>query len=107
MPRPRTPTSILEARGAYVNHPERRADRVNEPQPSGPLGDPPACLTPYQKAIWHELVAQIPSGVVGNSDRMHFELTVRLAAKIRRGVAKVSEASLLERCLARLGMNPT
>ena len=107
MPRPRTPTSILEARGAYVNHPERRADRVNEPQPSGPLGPPPTHLTKEQKKIWKELVKIAPPGVLTNCDRWTVERCVQLVAKMRVGNLMALEGSQLITCLSKLGMTPT
>jgi hypothetical protein len=106
MARPRTPTEVLELRGAFVEHPERKAERENEPEPTGELGEAPPCLTPFQKTLWNELSQLIPPGVAKNSDRRIFELTVRLMAKVRRGVAKVSEVAQLQTCLSRLAMDP-
>ena len=106
MPRPRTPTSILEARGAYVTHPERRAERVNEPQPTAPLGAAPDHLTKEQKKIWRELVRIAPPGVLANCDRWIVERCVQLVAKMRAGNLMALEGSQLITCLSKLGMTP-
>ena len=106
MPRPRTPTSILEARGAYLNHPARRADRANEPQPSAPLGPAPRHLTKDQKKIWKEVVGIAPPGVLMNCDRLTVERCVQLVAKMRAGTLMALEGSQLITCLSKLGMTP-
>jgi hypothetical protein len=38
MARPRTPTNVLEIRGAFKKHPERKRE---DPEPAGELGEPP------------------------------------------------------------------
>lgn len=106
MPQPRVPTEILEARGAFVAHPERRAERENEPKPSGPLGDPPKSLDAAHKRLWREIVSEIPECVVGNCDRKVVEIASRLLFKIRKDTAMVSEQSLFLKCLTELGMTP-
>jgi hypothetical protein len=106
MPQARVPTSILEARGSFIAHPERKEDRAHEPVPSGELGLPPATLTPFQKTIWAELAGIIPAGVAGNCDRWIIEIAVKLMAKVRLGKAKGIDYSQLLTCLARLGMTP-
>ena len=106
MPQPRVPTEILEARGAYVAHPERRAARENEPKPSAPLGDPPKSLDAAHKRLWREIVSEIPDYVVGNCDRKVVEVASRLLYKIRKDTAMVSEQALFLKCLIELGMTP-
>jgi hypothetical protein len=46
MSRPRTPTAVLELRGAFKEHPERARERAGEPRPTEPLGEPPKRLKP-------------------------------------------------------------
>src|SRR5437764_625459 len=60
MARHPTPTAILEQKGSFKAHPERRRDRELEPTPAGPLGDPPPHFagTPYA-ALWHEVAGGI------------------------------------------------
>jgi len=58
MARPRTPTAILEGRGAYDNHPERRSQRREEPiAPGTPLK--PRFLKGRAAKIWDELLPEI------------------------------------------------
>ena len=58
MARPRTPTAILEGRGAYDNHPERRSQRREEPiAPGAPLK--PRFLKGRAAKIWDELLPEI------------------------------------------------
>jgi hypothetical protein len=106
MPRPRTPTSTLENRGAFLHNPQRREDRAGEPVPTKELGPAPATLTPFQAKIWDELATIIPAGVAFDCDRWVIERAVRLMSKVRRGVAKCSEVSQLITCLSRMGMTP-
>jgi hypothetical protein len=96
----------LEARGAFENHPERKEDRANEPVPTGELGDPPAVLTPLQKALWAELAEIIPPGVARNADRWAIEMAVRIMSRVRTGRAKGNEYSTLKSLLASFGMTP-
>lgn len=109
MPRPRKPTAMLTP--GYDKKSPSRA-RPAEPQPSGPLGEPPACLKAAEKAAWRELAAQVPSGVLTIADRAVMEIICRLFARMRadgigeRGLM-VGEVALLERCLSKLGMNPS
>ena len=55
MTRTRTPTAVLELRGAFAKHPERKREREGEPRPTTLLGDPPATLTLGEKAAWQEM----------------------------------------------------
>jgi hypothetical protein len=106
MPQPRIATSVLEARGAFVKHPERARARRNEPQPTGELGPPPAHMSPKQREIWYELATTIPSGVAAKSDRIAFEIIVHLTEKLRNRQARTGELSLLSNLLGKMGMIP-
>jgi hypothetical protein len=55
MSRPRTPTAVLELRGAFKNHPKQARERAGEPRPTEPLGDLPKRLKPADKAAWREM----------------------------------------------------
>jgi hypothetical protein len=122
MPARRKPTALLEASGAFDHNPSRRRDREGEPIPEGPLGDPPAEWADgaakgngrYQTliAIWHELIAQAPFGVLSCMDRMHVEATCYLMHKIRRASAGVGKATSgdyaqLNRNLSQMGLIPS
>src|SRR2546428_6127843 len=91
MSRRRIATSVLEARGAFLKHPERRAARMNEPNPTGELGPPPTHMSAAHRKIWRELASTTPPGVLTNCDRWAFEILVCLMAKFRKGQAKVGE----------------
>jgi hypothetical protein len=81
MPMPRTPTAILEAKGAFEQNPNRA--RPNEPTSGKPIGAPPVYLSLEEKRVWRELVKHACPGVLFESDREHFELLTRLTAKMR------------------------
>jgi hypothetical protein len=79
MGRNRIPSSIQDAKGAFLHDPQRA--RTNEPVSDRPIGSPPSSLTPAEKKTWKELVKQVPPGVLRESDRLMFALLVRLASK--------------------------
>ena len=83
MARPRIPTAVQEAKGAFVKDPARGRARANEPEANGPIGSPPAYFDKHHKDAWHELVSEAAPGVLCRSDRKHLELTVRLLCKMR------------------------
>jgi phage terminase small subunit len=98
------PTEILDARGSFLKHPERR--RPNEPQEARPLGNAPMCLTPEQKKLWREIARNLPPGVGKISDRYAFEILVRLPAKERADSINNNERGQLIKLLGSFGMTP-
>jgi hypothetical protein len=117
MGRPRKPTAELERIGAFEKHPERKADRANEPKPEGPIGTPPAEFliefpnSGYLKstrllALWNELIELAPPGVLTSADRWHVEIVCRLMEKQRYGHLKGTELSQLSMLLGKMGLNP-
>jgi hypothetical protein len=84
----------------------------------------PACLEAYRvddgyraptvdyvqaarlRAIWVELVSQVPPGVLTVSDRMHVELTCRLMDRVRTKEARSGDYSRLDVLLGKMAMNP-
>ncbi len=110
--RPRKTKAEMLLTGADEKHPERMADRGDTPKPKGPLGDPPASFNPQSPSgsalieIWHELVAQVPAGVLTLSDRMHVELTCRLMLRVRSTQAKSGDYSRLDAMLGKIACNP-
>jgi len=80
MGRPRTPTEILDARGAYLVNPNRRPE--NEPTTDRPIGNPPSNLSKEEKKVWKLLVRECLPGVLKESDRTYFMLMVRLSTKL-------------------------
>ena len=109
MTRPRTPTSILKARGAYEVNPARLKDRQDEPRPDTPIGEPSECLTEAQKACWRETVSLVVPGVLTGSDRLWLEDFCRLLAEVRATgtFRKSADRAAYQKCLERMGMNPS
>lgn len=115
MARPRTPTVILEKRGAFQHDPQRKDARSNEPVPAGPLGDPPKRFTDLEKEAWSELQLIAPEGVLMISDRIMVEAYCTLVARLRGQKdqfgapqpLKAAEFTLLMNILGKLGMTPS
>ena len=106
MPQPRVPTEVLKARGAYLRNPQRKQERKSEPTPTEPLGEPHKDLSKDEKAIWHELEAELLPGVAFNSDRLAFRKLVCLEAKSRRGHTTAAEEQLIKGYLTAFGKTP-
>lgn len=96
---------MLELKGAFRKHPERKAAREHEPAPTGPLGDPPREFDEAHVARWQE-VAEWCSWLE-RADRLIVEATVRLWVKLRNNEMKSADWSLLTTNLSKLGMTPT
>ena len=107
MPAHRKPTAVLKRNGAFKRNPKRAAERKHEPAPNGPIGPPPASLTPKQLECWDEIIANSPEGVLAKSDRVVVEIAARLLALVRsKAKASAAIVSLLGQNLQRLGMTP-
>src|SRR6185369_3569970 len=109
MARPRTPSNILDLRGAFKKDPQRGRDREDEPEPKAPVGDAPEHFTDEQKAAWKYIVGIAPLGVLGDSDRAYLEIAAELFALKRDVGVKEMESSKLNRLetmLSKLGLNP-
>jgi hypothetical protein len=105
MGRNRTPTAILEAKGAFNQNPQRK--RLNEPTSTRPLGSPPKYLSKEQKKIWKETAKRLPPGVALESDRDAFEMMVRLTHSLRSGLPMMAaERSTLISLWSRFAMTP-
>lgn len=102
----RTPTKILEMRGSYKAHPERRPK--NEPKGDKWSNKKPPKMTAAEKKIWDELVDMSPPGVLERGDRWSVEMLVRLFTRYReaRGIISVGEGTQLIRLLTEFGMSP-
>jgi phage terminase small subunit len=108
MARPRKPTNVLTLSGSFVAHPERARARADEPEPVGEVGEPPAHLSPEEKAAWREIVDMCPPGVLALSDRLILEHGSRLLAQLRKDRTYVDSRLMLrlEGTLGRLGLTP-
>jgi len=104
MARPRKPTAVLELSGAFEHDPQRkRAD----PEPAGPVGEPPRWLSPIAAQCWREMVADAPARVLTSADRPVLAVAARIYAKVQQDEpTPVQELTLLLRCLAELGATP-
>jgi len=108
MARPRTPTTVLENRGAFINHPERREDRANEPTPNAPIRkSAPKSLSVEEGKVWGEFLKKVPAGVLGDCDEYWLAMAVRLECKERKGTIGIGERTQYMNLLSRLGMNPS
>lgn len=105
MGRPSTPTAILDAKGSFAKNPSRR--RPDEPKPNKPIGAPPKELTPEERKQWKRLAAQIPPGVLFESDRLAFSILVRLAARFwaREAMTGVETQQMIS-LMAKFAMTP-
>ena len=111
MPQPRKPTRLLELSGQLRHNKKRYAGRLNEPQASGPLGDPPERLSADEKAAWLELEQIAPAGVLTKADRWLVEICAGIMASLRRGGigregVTNGEVSLLMAGLRSMGLTP-
>lgn len=78
--RPRTPAKILELRGSFKTHPERRREPVAAAGGFNP--QPPAHLPQECVRAWHWIVEQVPPGVLTASDYAAMETMARLQAQV-------------------------
>lgn len=106
MARPRKPTAVLELTGAFKKNPQRKKARSTEPVPTGEVGPPPPHFDAPLTAIWYEVIAIIPAGVLTGADRILVELTCSLIHSLRTYTCEKGDKSLLKNCLASLGMTP-
>jgi hypothetical protein len=106
MSRRRVPTQILEARGAFKEHPNRRRDPT--PVVTEPLGKPPDGLSEAEREAWAEIARTAPAGVLTRADRLSVELAARLLAELRAGSSamQTSRIANLRHLLASFGMTP-
>jgi hypothetical protein len=102
----RTPTAILEARGSFINHKNRKEARAGEPVVTKRLGSPPKTFTDEQKKIWHEFAKVVPEGVATYADRWAVEIVVCAMAKFRAGTITGAERAQLTSFLSRFGLTP-
>ena len=106
MARPRTPTNVLDARGSFRKHPERK--RV-DPDTAGPLSAAPDHLTEQALECWNDIAVSAPPGVLTDSDRIALEIAANLLAQIRADPLEFTSMRLvrLEVLLGKFGMTPS
>lgn len=106
MPKPRTPSTVLEARGAFDKDPGRRREDF-EAGAFDPT--PPKYFKIKQKEVWNEIVGVLPAAVLQATDRMAVELAARLIAQFRAAPdseVTSSQVAQIRTALAVLGMTP-
>jgi hypothetical protein len=106
MPANRVPTPILEARGSFASHKNRKTARAGEPVETRPLGGPPRTFTEEQRKLWREFARMVPTGVATYADRWGVELIVAAMTKYRAGTAKSMDMQQISSLLARFGLTP-
>lgn len=104
MARPRTPTNVLELRGAFDKDPQRRRE---DPRVEAGLGEPPSYFDDGERVIWAEIAESAPEGVLSKSDRLCVEMLVPLIVRLRsREPLKAAERAFMLSTLTRMGCTP-
>ena len=107
MARPRTPTNVLEMRGAFKKDPQRRRARENEPIVYEPAGGPPDNFTDDQKKAWTDIQSRCPAGVMTKSDEIALEIAAGLLARHRLMPLTGTDLSQLNQLIGKFGMTPS
>jgi hypothetical protein len=102
----RTPTAILESRGSFIGHKNRKEARAGEPVVTKKLGGPPKTFTDEQKKLWREFAKIVPAGVATYADRWAVEIVVCAMAKFPAGTITGGERSQLTSLLSKFGLTP-
>jgi hypothetical protein len=100
-----TPTRLKLLQG----NPGKRRLPESEVRGVGELGDAPAGFAPLGKALWHELAGQVPFGVATASDRVAFEVLVRLVGIMRADPCALTPAlaGQIRNACAEFGLTPS
>jgi phage terminase small subunit len=107
MPRNRLTLKQAELSGSLRHDKKRFKDRMNEPAANGELGEPPERFDHELAAIWHQMAADAPVGVLTAADRTLLEVLCVLLQKFRADKHTNIELGHLIGCLGRLGLTPT
>ena len=114
MSRPRIPTNILEARGSFDSHADRKKARELEPKNINEVGEPPEHLSELESEAFMEIVKLAIPGVLGEADRLAVEMAAVLLIKCRGQYeidgeivpAMAAEQSQFFKYLSQFGMTP-
>jgi hypothetical protein len=104
MARPRTPTAVLELRGAFKRNPNRKKERQTEPIVTTPLPEPPGYLTADTTAAWQEMRER--GWWLTSADRFLVEIAATLLARYRGDSVKSGDVSQLIGLLGKIGFSP-
>ena len=102
--RPRTPTAVLELRGAFKNHPSRLRDRKLEPLVTTPLPEPPRRLPKPVRSVWVEMGSY--GFCLTSADKFLVEIAATLMSRYRGDELKSADTSLLIGLLNKIGFSP-
>lgn len=107
MARHSQPREVAALKGADKKNPQRY--RAEVPKSVLPLGSAPEHLSEMAKAVWFELEAYAPAGVLAGSDRLMLETAAVLVAEFRENTKgfPASKMGHMIGVLARLGMSPS
>lgn len=104
MPRNRLPAAKAEVSGAAVHDPGRFKDRKTAKR-SRPIGEPYSRMTAEQKAVWAEMVEDMPW--LNSSHRVLLRLACYHAARLDSDEEfGVSATQALSSILSKLGATP-
>lgn len=114
MGRPRKSKAVLEMTDAMRKNPGRYADREEEPETKGPIGEAPDEFKksysdgPKLIALWSKLVAEAPIGLLTFSDREYLAKVCRVGIEAERTGSKgyLRALEVYGRMLKGLGMTP-
>ncbi|MFY9952379.1 hypothetical protein [Bradyrhizobium sp.] len=101
---PRTPTAVLELRGAFRRNPNRLKDRKYEPIVVTPLPKPSKYLTKAAMAAWTEMESW--GFWLTSADQFLVAIAATLIARYRIDELKSGDVSLLIGLLGKLGFSP-
>jgi hypothetical protein len=107
MARPRKPTAVLDARGAFKKNPQRR--RAGEPIVREPIGASPPDFDQLQREAYQQIVSQAPIGVLTEADNLAVEMASTLLAQFRKdrdGFPVMAYGKLIQ-LLGTFGMTPS
>lgn len=101
----RKTTAVLEAKGSFKKNPQLKRE---DAKTSDEIGQPPIYFSETEAAIWNELIATSPKGVLKNSDRTTLEIATTLLNDFRqdRPSFNTSRLNALQKALASLGRTP-
>lgn len=101
----RKTTAVLEAKGSFKKNPQLKRE---DAKTSDEIGQPPIYFSETEAAIWNELIATSPKGVLKNSDRTTLEIATTLLNDFRQDRASFNTSRLnaLQKALASLGRTP-
>lgn len=103
MGRPRTPSNVLELRGSFKTHPERRREDLAGVGAFNPMPPPDllASLVPY----WKKIVDQINPVVLTASDVSSVSVMARILCQFEL-TGDLQHAKELRQWFAQFGMTP-